>query len=78
MKDFSVDGPAADLAFIRGIRYVEKAKDSCETRVEITKGGVGQKFAQVKMTTARGCGLNSEITFFVDRPQLFTQEVKHY
>lgn len=63
------------LDVIKGIQHWENVKDSCVTKTEITKGGIGQKFATVLITTGRGCGINSVVTFFVDRPSNLKKEV---
>lgn len=59
---------------IRGIKYVENADDSCEPKAEITEGGIDQKFATVKVTSGRGCGLHSVVSFLVQRPAV--QEIE--
>lgn len=52
---------------VKAIKYVEKAETTCPPTAEITEGGIGQKFATIKVTSGRGCGLDAIITFIVAR-----------
>lgn len=61
-----------DSYTIRGIKLVDKADETCEPIAEILKGGIGQKFARVKVTSGSGCGLHSTVSFLADRPNQST------
>lgn len=66
------------MHIVEGIQVVQTVKDKCETKVQISEGGIGQKFAKVKLRSDSGCGIKATIKFFVKRPQLFNQEIiKH-
>lgn len=70
LKDFVFDGEMPTDAYtIRTIKVIEKASAACVPKAEITKGGIGQKFAEIKVTSASGCGLNSVVRFIADRPK---------
>lgn len=67
-QDFDV-GPDRSSLVITGIKVQETAKPDCHPpRVNIKKGGIGQRSAKVEVTSDRGCGLNSVISFYVQRP----------
>lgn len=56
-----------DTYTIRAIKVIEKASAACVPTAEIIKGGIGQKFAEVKVTSASGCGLNTVVRFIAQR-----------
>lgn len=58
---------------IRGV-YVENEDNSCVRAADITEGGIDQKFATVKVTSRRGCRLQTVVSFLVERPAV--QELK--
>lgn len=55
-----------DSYIIKGIKYVENANELCIPLANITKGGIGEKFAEVKVTSGTGCGLDSVVIFFAE------------
>lgn len=62
---------------MKGIKHTETLKDaSCRPVTEIIKGGVNQKQATVKVTSGRGCALNSLVEFYIERDQ-FAKEIKN-
>lgn len=62
---------------IEGIKYVEWLKGSCAaSKVEFTEGGIGQTFVTVKITSARGCGIYSTVSFHTDLFGFITKKLK--
>lgn len=77
IQDFFTEGLPIESYTIKGIKYVESSEDSCAPKSEILKGGIDQKFATVKITSGRGCGLHSVVSFLVERPkETLEQEIK--
>lgn len=78
LQDFGIDGPEAHSNFVKGIRHTETLKDpACRPKAEIVKGGLNQNSVTIKVTSARGCSLNSLVEFYIERHlQQFTQEFK--
>lgn len=75
-QDFLTDEESAkDSVIVTGIKLVETAKDGCQPKAEITKGGIGQSFAQVKITSPSGCGIDAVTAFYIRKPTLFTKEI---
>lgn len=66
LQDFNMKDARKDSYTIRGIKYVENADELCVPLANITKGGIDQKFAEVKVTSASGCGLDSVIIFLAE------------
>lgn len=64
------------MNIVKGIKHMETLNDAnCQPTSEIVKGGVDQNFATVKITSGRGCALNSLVEFYIER-QIFQQEFK--
>lgn len=65
-QDFNIAGAEANSNIVKGIKHTENLKDAdCHPTAEIVKGGVDQKFATIKITSARGCALNSLVEFYI-------------
>lgn len=63
-----------DYTVINGIEYYEYPHDSCEPQANVTKGGIGQAYATVKVTSPSGCGIDSRVTFRVQKPEVMRKE----
>lgn len=67
-QDFNIDGPEANLNIVKGIKHTETTKDAtCRPKAEIVKGGIDQKTATVRVTSERGCALDSLVEFYIER-----------
>lgn len=63
---------------LKGIKTVDVVKKFCEApKVEISEGGIGQAFAVVRITSARGCGIDSWVYFYTDKPD-FSKKVWNF
>lgn len=67
LQDFNIEGPEAQSNIVKGIKHTETLKEaSCNPTAEIIKGGIDKKFATVKITSARGCPLDSLVEFYIE------------
>lgn len=53
---------------VRGIKHTNRLNDTdCQPEVIVTNGGINEEAATLKITSERGCGLNSYIEFYIQR-----------
>lgn len=52
---------------VRGIKHTNNNHDpECRPTAEILNGGINFREAVVRVTAPRGCGIDSEVEFFVE------------
>lgn len=52
---------------VRGIKHTNNLHDAeCRPTAEIINGGINYQTATVRVTAPRGCGIDSEVEFYID------------
>lgn len=59
---------ADQYSVVRGIRHKSNLDDpECRPDAEIIDGGLNYKSAIVRVSAPRGCGIDSDVEFYLDR-----------
>lgn len=77
LQDFPTEGLNLENHTIKGRKYVEKSDDTCVPTSRVTKGGIDEKSAVVKITSGRGCGLHSIVSFLVESSKSDEPEIQN-
>lgn len=55
-------------SIVRGIRHRSNLDDrECRPEAEIIDGGLNYESATVRVSAPRGCGIDSDVEFYLDR-----------
>lgn len=67
-QEYSTDLPYDHYYFVRGILHENNLDDDeCVPNLEIIQGGIYERNATLKVTSSRGCGIDSTVTFYGDK-----------